>query len=359
MFIGMKDRKPIFIDCETQVTSDGESICDLIITELPDDLQSIFNKTRSTKKLMYNSATIMTKPIPLIILLLYWEGIQSVFKKMNLSYTFSDRYPSSVASNEAVIRFADGYLVYKEDLGTSLLMNGIKMLDTESHTFEEYNSAEAYAEYFKKVYGRLNVMSAITNYYEFMIDPITYEILEDVNLPTDLVELAIYASNLLSDESYTRENDQKLSRIRSSEIIPAMLYYNISDAYLNYKNSMGKKKISVQRDCVIKQLLTLQTCEDYSTLNPAVELDKDRAITAKGYRGINLDRSYTEEKRSYDSSMIGVIAMSTVVGGGCGINRYLTLEPTITSVRGYVDLKEDRKNELKDSNLYSPSELLV
>ena len=321
-------------------------------------MQKEFNKTRSTKKLMYSNVTIMTQPIPFIILLIYWEGITSVFKKMDIKYYFSQKYPSSIKSNENVIRFKDCYFVYESDLAIDLLMNGLRVLDTENYDFKEYNTEEPFVEYFKKVYGKAAIMSAISNYYDFEIDPITKEILEDINLPTDLIELCIYANSLLADESYTAENSQVLSRVRSSEVIPAILYYELSKTYLNYKNSMGKKKLSIPKDAVIKQLLSLQTVEDYSTLNPVVELDKDRAITSKGYRGINVDRAYTEEKRSYDDSMIGVMAMSTTLGANCGIGRFLTLEPELTSVRGYANIKKDNREELTDVNLFSPSELL-
>ena len=358
IFIGIKDKNPVFIDSETQTTDNGESICDLIITELPESMQKEFNKTRSTKKLMYSNVTIMTQPIPFIVLLIYWEGITSVFKKMDIKYYFSQKYPSSIKSNENVIRFKDCYFVYESDLAIDLLMNGLRVLDTENYDFKEYNTEEPFVEYFKKVYGKAAIMSAISNYYDFEIDPITKEILEDINLPTDLIELCIYANSLLADESYTAENSQVLSRVRSSEVIPAILYYELSKTYLNYKNSMGKKKLSIPKDAVIKQLLSLQTVEDYSTLNPVVELDKDRAITSKGYRGINVDRAYTEEKRSYDDSMIGVMAMSTTLGANCGIGRFLTLEPELTSVRGYANIKKDNREELTDVNLFSPSELL-
>ena len=342
----------------SEYTTSGKSISDIIIYELPSDMQSQYMKTRSTKKLMYNTATIMGQAIPLIVLLLFWEGFSSVIKKIGLKYYFSAKYPSNVKPSESVIRFSDSYFVYEEDLPTSLLMNGIRLLDTENYTIEDYNTNEPYIDFFVKKYGKANIMNAIYNYYEFLIDPITLEILEDINLPTDIIELFIYANNLLADESYTKENSQTLSRVRSLEIIPAILYSELSQAYLEYKNSAGKKKVTLPKNCVIKQLMALQTVEDYSTLNPVVELEKDRVITSKGYRGINLERAYTEEKRSYDKSMIGTIAMSTSPDGNCGITRFLTMEPNITSARGYVNIKENNIDDLKDVNLFSPAELL-
>ena len=42
----------------------------------------------------------------------------------------------------------------------------------------------------------------------------------------------------------------------------------------------------------------------------------------------------------------------------CGLTRFLTQEPNITSTRGYVDIKMDKKEELTDVNIFSPAELL-
>lgn len=379
IFIGTLNKKYLFIDADDQLVkyidpkdidsdptanpedllSSGTSLSDVIVSELPEELQNAFIKTRSTKKLMYSTATVMAQAIPFIVLLMFWEGFSSVIKKIGMKYEFSKSYPGTVNANQAVVRFKDCYFIYTEDLATSLLMNGIKLLDTENYNMGDYDTKEPYIDFFVKKYGRASAMNAIYNYYEFLIDPITKEILEDINLPTDLVSLCIYANSLLADESYTKENSQTLSRVRSTEIIPAILYCSLSNEYLNYKNSAGKKKISLPKDCVIKQLLALQTVEDYSTLNPVVELEKDRAITSKGFRGINLDRAYTEEKRGYDDSMVGVISMDTSPDGNCGINRFLTMEPNITSARGYVDIKSKKElGELKDVNLFSPAELL-
>ena len=181
IFIGFRDKNQmIWINSETQTASDGESLCDILVDELPDNIRNEYLKTRNTKKVMYSTATLMKQSMPLIVYMLYWEGITSVFKKMNLKYEFSKNYPKQVKPSQGVIRFRDCYMLYDADMATSLLMNGMKVLDTESHDLNEYNTAEAYVDYFKKVYGKISIMSAISNYYDFMIDPITEEILRDI-----------------------------------------------------------------------------------------------------------------------------------------------------------------------------------
>lgn len=386
IFIGTKDKDYLFLDTDTQLvitdkeidndtndddndvnndeeyvsekSSNGHTICDIIINELPEYLQKEFMRTKSTKRLMYNTVTIMSQTIPFVVILLFWDGFTSVINKMKVKHRFSDKYPHDIKPNESVIKFKDAYFIYEGTLADNLLLNGIKALDTENYNIRDYDTNEPFIDYFRKVYGKVTIMNALQNFAEFTLDPITLEVLEDINLPTDLIELCIYANNLLADESYTKENSQEIARVRSLEIIPAILYNCISREYLNFSNTNGKSKLSLPKDCVIKQLMGLQTVEDYSTLNPSVELEKDRALTAKGFRGVNVDRAYSEEKRGYHETMIGVVAMSTSPDGNCGINRFMTMEPNITSARGYVDIKNNKREELKDINLFCPTEML-
>ena len=64
-------------------------------------------------------------------------------------------------------------------------------------------------------------------------------------------------------------------------------------------------------------------------------------------------------KRSYDESMIGTIAVSTSPDANVGIQRQLTLDPAITSTRGYIKPQDhDTIEEETNVNLMCPAELL-
>lgn len=356
MCIGKKAGQPILINLSTQLTDDDKSIIDIMVAAMKPEEQAAYNQTDVGKRLLFNSATIMAQSIPLISLLGYWEGLTKVMNKAGIEFTLSEKR-APATPNTAVIKFADCYLSYRNTVETQLLMNGILVFDTKSYSFADFDDQLPYIDYFRKVYGKAAIINALTNAYEFLIDPITLEILKDLKLPEDIVSLSIHASNLLADNDYTSEGKQWLYRVRSNEIIPAILYATISQHYTTFRNSGGKHKLSIPRDSVIKQVLALQTVEDYSVLNPVVEVYKTNIISCKGFRGANLDQAYNEEKRSYDPSMIGVMAMSTSPDGNCGINRELTWEPNVTNTRGYVECKEAK--DLNDTNLFSASELVT
>lgn len=360
MFIGVEKDGSIFIDYDKQTNDFGETIIDLIFRNASTEANEKSKKVKSSKRLMYAKLRTMEKMVPVIILLSFWEGFSTVLKKMNATYRLSEKAPKDLSPTESVLRFKDCYFIYQDNATTSLLLNGMRQMKTENYNLADMDTREPYLDVFKKIYGKISIANALDNSYEFSIDPITKEVLEDMNLPTNIVEVLIYAVKLLADNQYTLEINEGLSRVRSIEQIPAILYDTLAKNYITYKNSNGRKKFSVPRDAVIKKLLELKNVEDYSTLNPILELERTHTITAKGWRGVNLDDSYTVEKRSYDPSMVGIIGTATSPDGQCGVQRTLTMEPKVKSVRGYVDITDPKDyNNLKDVNLFSPGELSV
>ena len=70
-------------------------------------------------------------------------------------------------------------------------------------------------------------------------------------------------------------------------------------------------------------------------------------------------KAYGLDKRSYDPSMLGILAMSTSPDYNVGKVRTLSMEPNIVNARGYIDIKNDKMGEIKDANIFSPAEMLT
>lgn len=359
--IGFKGTKPIIMNLDTH-SVDGKDIVDIILEHAPKQFVEDFDVTSVGKKFMYTRVKVMRREIPLALLVCFYEGISTVLKKANIKHYFSDTRPRVNKDIEGVVEFSDGYLIYdKYPFENSLIMNAFESIPTKAFSYADLDSRDAYLDIFDALFGARSLGSYLLNYYDFMIDPITKEVLQDLGYPTEIVDLILFANKLLVDNASTKEYDMNIYRVRSNEIINVYLYNAIADAYTTYKQTSNNKnpiKISVPQDVVLKQILTAQTVEDYSILNPIVELEKSRAITPKGPSGLNVDRAYTEEKRSYDKSMLGIIAVSTSPDAGVGVMRQMSLEPNIRGPRGYIDIKKDNLDELKDVNLFSPAELL-
>lgn len=341
---------------------DGVDFIDYIVMMCGTKLEEVYDNINvSTKKFFFSRATIMAKDIPLILLLGYCEGITTVMKKANINHYFTDKRPK-LTSNQNAIQFEDGYLVFDiYPLENSLLLNGLSIIPTKSFKYEELDSKDVYLELFDIMYRARNLSNAFDSFYEFMIDPITKEVLDDLDYPTDFVSVMIFANALLADNSYIIENNMNLYRVRSNEIVNAIIHRELADAYAAYRttaNSKNPTKISIPKDAIIKKILMTNTVEEFSTLNPIYESEKLRTISTKGVNGMNLERAYTLDKRSYDPTMMGIIGMSSSPDANVGVARKLALEPNIKGPRGYIDISDDT-SKLNDVNIFTAAEMLT
>jgi len=359
IFIGIVKGTPAFIDIDKQTTDDDRNITDLIVSCLPQELETEYHKTKSAKRMMFAKVKIMRQNVYVGMLLGFWAGLSKLLQLMKVNYRVVDKIEKELKSNEEYIKFNDCILIYEQNIPISLILNGFRMFKTEKYSMASFDTKEPYSDYILKVYGSAITENALMNFYEFVLDPITIDVLEQLELPTNIIDLYIYAINLLADSQYSAQIDQRLSRIRCGEIIPAILYERLAKNYVEYRNSNGAKKYTVPQNAVIQEILAQKTVEDYSTLNPTLEMEQLHAVSTKGFRGVNLDDSYTIERRSYDKSMTGIIAANTSPDGGVGVSRTLTMEPQITNIRGIVEDTTNTFEKLDDVNLYSAGEMTM
>lgn len=356
--------KPIIMNIEDE-TVEGKSLIDFLVEKLSEvnkKFGETYNQaTSGTKRYMYTRCKIMNKFIPIVLLLGYCEGLTTVLRKAKIKYHFTDKRPS-ITDKQEYIQFADGYLVYdRYPFENSLLMNGLLALPTKSFNYTDMDETEVYVDMFDSIYGARNLANAFDSFYDFMIDPITAEVLEDLNYPTDFVSVILLANSMLTDNSYNKETDMNAFRIRSNEVVNAILHKEIANAYFKYRitaNNKNSVKISMKKDAVLKTLISLQTVEDYSTLNPIFEAKKLRNASLKGLSGMNLDQAFTIDKRGYDPTMVGIFGISSSTDANVGVMRQLSLEPNIESPRGYLKVENDL-DKVKDVNMFTPAELLT
>ena len=364
---GMIDKDIMTVNADGNADDDSaNSIVDQFVKAFEEktkvDFWALANGAKAGKQFMYTYCMIMAKKIPTIILLGYYEGLSTIMRKANIEYRFSDTNPKGLSKNEGVIRFADGYMIYKrEPIQASLLLNGLAIFDTVAYKFSDFDTKSPYLDIIESQTGMRSTASGYDSFYDNMIDPVTKQILEQMGYPTDFVGLLIAANTLLADNSYHSEIDMSQFRVRNNEIISAVLYSVLSEAYTKYRRTAMNRnpvKISVPKNAVIKQIMALNTLEDYSVINPITEKEKLRSISAKGHFGINMDKAYTQEKRSFDPSMTGLMSISTSPDANCGVVRELTIEPKIIDSRGFIDVSRDT-SEIKDNNAFSYAEALT
>lgn len=363
--IGMIDDVPIVLNTDTGLDRHERSITEILLTVLPEDVRKIFDKIKPTKISMYAQIKISVL-IPLGVAIAAWEGISSLLKKSNAQYKFINGREDTTGF--IVFKFKDRSLAIKNTIVNQLIFNGFYRINTKDYNFDEFDtpimdSNSIFVDICNNTFFRqYSQLTTFITMYHFFMDAITADVCNHYHVPNDVAGLLIYAANMLADNNFTRETTSSLYRIRSSEIVPAIIHYILARAISKYNNGVGSKKkdnkLVVNPNELINELENVETVSSANALNPMVELHQNETISLKGYRGVNDERAFTRTKRSYEDSMIGKMAMSSPNSAGVGINRQLTIDPKIESVRGYTSTKGPDE-DYNDLQLASFSELLT
>lgn len=342
-----KDKSPIYFDKENYIFA-ADHIRDLIASDCKESeaFERAYNNTSKSVRYCFSRASILSSDIPLIVICAYNIGLEPVLRKAHIKYELSEKRPNINPSKQDIIKFSDGYLTYDLSYSSSLLLNGLKVCNTEEYSITEINRKPIYLNFLDMFGGRIKA-DGLDNFYDCMIDPITTETLRHYKLPTDYIEVLLHANLLLSDNKYVKHGNIRSSRrMKKAEQIADYLYRVLSSAYGAYSTGLkhGRKVgMSVKQSAVIDAVLLNNTTEDQSILNALGEYEAYYSVTPKGVSGMNSDRSYSLDKRSYDESMLNVIATSTGFAGNVGINRQATIDANIEGPRGYIN-NENQEN---------------
>ena len=362
---GMINQVPIVLNTDTGLTRSGKSLTATLVEALPTHLQEMYQKIKPGKMSMYTTIKI-GGTVPLGVAIAAWEGLSSLLKISNAKYKYVEKRFND--PNYIVIPFSDKSLAIENSIPNQLIFNGFYRINTKGYTASQFESpimqsnsiyVDIFNQHFFKQYSQL---TTFITYYNFFMDAITYDVCNHYNIPNTLPGILIYSSNLLADNNFSSEANASLYRIRSSEIIPAMIHYELAVAISHYNNRVGSRskqnKLVFNPNQIINDLIDTETVSPMSALNPMNELNSRELISKKGFKGVNTKEAYTQDRRMYDETMVGKMALSSPNNATVGINRQLVVDPKIESVRGYTSV-EGLDADYNDLQLASFSELLT
>lgn len=322
---------------------------------------NLYEKTKPASRYTYSKASILNTRIPVIVLCAYCEGLFKTLDKAKIMYSVTDKRNTSMSKDVwDHIRFNDGFLYYEINYESSMLMNGLKEFNTQSYSIKETDSKMMWLNALDIYGGRLKA-DGIDNFYDLMMDPLTTRACEIYKLPTDFVSALIYSSNLLCNTDYCQHTDITSNRLRFKEIVAGYTFKELAKSYSEYRNRLkrtSKVTMSIKQSAVIDALLLDNTTADSSTINDANYAESTRTVGWKGLSGLNNERSYSLDKRSFHDSMINKTSLATGFGPTVGVNRQLTVDADINSKRGIVK-QTATEDEMCDTKTMSIGEALI
>lgn len=339
-------------------------ISSVIATELAEvstKFKDLYDATKPAGRLNYSQASILSNRIPLAVVLGYSMGFDGLMKAVAPDYQYADKKQKFNPDDYGVIKFSDMNVLYPLSYKTSMLLNGLSECPTESYSYKDSNKRSMWLDFLDEFGGRI-LSDGLDNFVDLFIDPITADVCKHCKVPNDYYEMLIYANNLLADNKYNRHTDISGNRYRTNEIVAGYFYKAICKSYTDYKSQIkrGRKVgMTIKRSAVIDLVMQDPMLSDLSIMNPLLEIEAANSASFKGLSGMNSDRSYGLDKRTYDDSMVNKLALSTGFAANVGINRQTTIDMDIEGTRGYIKQSDNTNEEMSVTKTLSMSEAVT
>lgn len=351
-----------YFDYITPNTTFIGELCNIVLN-YDNEFKDLFESVTRASGCGYSRASLMAQKIPVVVLCAYHVGLSNTMDRAGIKYEIVDKLTKEIRSdfNKDWIEFDDGYVVYEVNYESSMLMSGLKTktCPTEMFSVKDIDNKNMYLEFLDN-FGSRMIADGLDNFRDLFVDPMIKESLEYYNLPTDYIDILLYGSALLADSKFIKHGDTSSRRMRRYQLISVYTYQVLSRAYDKYlimdKHNAGAPIFAVKQSEVVDAFLTDTITSDDSFLNALRDVETTNAVTTKGPSGMNADRAYTLDKRSYDDSMINVLGMSTGFAGNVGITRQTTINPNVTP-DGYV--KDTKDKDMNDSSTLTATENLI
>lgn len=330
--------------------------------ELIGSMHDLLNIDDSRVPISFSEIIILGKKIPLGVIISYYLGLENLIKYFKLQANLipkNKRY--TLQKDEFIIKFSDYNLVInKKNKAATLLLAGFNYFRdyTKLYEYEYFNGKEIYNNILlDRGYSNLHIKE-IDILRDLYLDPITIDVLKQINEPHEFIPLLFRANELLTTFDYPDVNDPSYSRIKGYERIPGLMYKTLVKSVRNYKfKNTNNAKIELDPYAVWNEILTDTAKKITEDINPIVDLKEKEAVTLGGSDGLSKD-SVQVKLRSYHENDMGLISEATVDSSDVAVNTFLTPSAKINNIRGLVDTKNKDYRE-NPQQLLSTSALLA
>ena len=314
------------------------------ITKTKPDLVRIYtnystlNLTRKVRgKLPFVEVFIGGKKLTPLSIILVGNNFKDIFKILNIKYAISDKKLKDTIYNIQLVKKPSDeipeqkiYLnLYPETLLQKTLVNGL-IVDKAKYTWI-YNTEDDLSEGFRNLivskYDNRRVLYVLDEILSNIIDVQTREILVSLNLPTNIYDLLLYGVKLLDPTVPTiAPTDLNYTRLRSTEIIIALLEKIIQAAYNEYRTRA--KAGDVQARFVIRDSALLSALHksglftSAENINPVEELALASRLKITGPGGADASNATLDQRNLHSTHFGQIDPIDVQEGGGVGTTIY-------------------------------------
>lgn len=287
--------------------------------------------------------------IPIILALAYQFGLTKALRMIKAKYrTEPSNVRATTRPNEFAVNFKDERLIVDlRDPIVNILIPGFAVIDKISKDFRyaDMNRKDVYSPLLGAIGIEKFQINELDIIYDMFIDPITKEVLEEMNEPTDIDLLFVRCAELVITDEHPDETDPEFMRERRMERISGFLYKHMLTAIKEQRNKPNPSIHPVYigpRD-LWRSLGDDQTSQLVKELNPIHTLKEEEAVSLSGEGGRSAV-SLVKSSRVFNPKDVGRYSEATPDSGKVGIRTFAPPNAKIKSVRGMhgdFDFKRD------------------
>jgi len=308
--------------------------------------------SRKTKRLSYLEAYMGSFRLPLMILLSYSFGFEETVKRVGIKYKIVQDRPekdvvfTQVPSSYMIFEGLDTDL--KREMVTSFTHSNISQYKND----KEFLSKDYFIDLIIQMTGRVDSTYLINNNIEYIVDPVSKQVLINQLLPYKLEDIMHYMASKAVEGYVQERNDIQYQRIRNSEILVHLAQKQFLKSYTEYKEQYlsGNKdaKFNFPPGSILGQFTNLEIVQNMEYANPVEEMATITKISPVGKTvgGVPDKEGLNLEARNVHRSYFGNIdPVDTAEGGNIGITQQLTVDAYLTSSRGLFGIKDLKNDE--------------
>lgn len=330
------------------------------LTELG-DIFEILQLDATRAPVDFSEVNIFSKSVPVAFFLGYNIGFKNLLKLTQAKYrTVEGRQNKNLVPHEYVIQFKDiSYIFSRKDKVASMVLAGFNEFDKQlkQYEVEDFNSKNIYLNLLESKGLSAIYIREMDLMQQLFVDPITRDILKQMNEPQTFNGLLMRSTELLQTYHHPDSQDMESMRIRGYERIPGAVYKEMVIAIRAYRNRniAGKSKVDISPYKVWSSLMEDPSKKMVEDINPIQNLKETEVVTYSGEGGRGKD-SMNRASRAYHVNDMGIVSEATVDSSDVGVNAYLSANPRFKDLRGLPSLD---KTPIPPSSLISTSALLA
>jgi len=305
---------------------------------------------------------IFGKSVPLAIVLGYHMGISALLDLLGVKPRLIPRGKIvKRLDTEYVIQFKDYTMVLdKVDKRATLIIAGFKAYHRHisGYNVKDFDNKDIYINVLEMANLSVRWVREIDLIYKMYIDDITRGLLEDMNEPTNMVDLFLRSAELLTNDKHPDEIDGGLTRYKGYERFAGTVYQELIKASrMKAARPMSMRVgLEVNPEAVWQQILQDSAMEVTNDINPIQNLKQKEVVTFGGTGGRTAD-TMVKRTRVYHEKDLGIISEAGVDSGAVGVITYFSPNPGLVDLRGRVKTLDGEPDGL--GSIFSTSALLA